>query len=401
MVDVTSSEHMDRRRIERPAANIAKPGQSELAAVVFATDEVSAAYQGLSADAIHAPAQSVGWIQAWSKEVNKDIVLVTAQHRGTTVFALPLEIVQSGPLRIARFAGGSHANGNFCPASPSFLNTADAADIRSLIEALHRSRPDIDLVSLDRQLETHGGFDNPMLLLGKSPCPNIALAVDLEGGFDVLLARASGKRKRKKNRSQIRKFEQAGGYQIVEAASVDEIDRLLTAYFDMKACQFKQMGVTDVFAQKEIQAFFRALCRNSLESSNSRFVVNGLEVGGKLRAVTGSSIEKHRIVCDFAAFADDDLAQASPGEFLFFHNINSACEAGFKLFDFSVGDERYKRLWCPTETQQYETLIPLTAKGHVLAAGLRLRNRLERAIKSSVRVRTLARKMRARFGRAT
>lgn len=398
MVDTTSFEHTGQLQMDRPVTRMAEFEPSNFAAVVFDADELSAVYGDLCAEAVHAPPQSVGWVRAWSSEVNGDIVAVTAQQHGKTVFALPLEVVDSGPLRIARFAGGSHANGNFAPALPSFLQGVNALTIRALMDALHRARPDIDLVSLDRQLELHAGYRNPMLLLGGSQSPNIALAIDLEGGFDTLLARASGKRKRKKNRSQIRKFEAAGGYRIIEASTSKESDRLLTAYFDMKAQQFAQMGVTDVFAAESVRAFFRALSSESIGRDESRFLLQGLEVGGQLRAVTGSSIEKDRIVCDFAAFADDELAQTSPGEFLFFHNIKSACDAGYKLFDFSVGEERYKRLWCPKETQQFDTLIPLTARGWALAGGLRLRNRIKRAAKQSAVIRSLIKFLRARLG---
>ncbi len=398
MVDVASFEQANGGRIHEPPARTTDTKPSPLASIVFNADELMTACEGLRAGAIYAPPQGVDWIRAWSSEVNGDLVIVTLQERGATVFALPLEVVDSGPIRIARYAGGSHANGNFGAGLPSFLESAEASDMRALMDALHRARPDIDLVCMDRQLESHRGYKNPVLLLGRSPSPDIALAVDLDGGFDTILARASGKRKRKKNRSQIRKFEAAGGYRIIEASSPEETNRLLTAYFDMKARQFRQMGVSDAFAQKGVQAFFRTLSSESVTKTGPAFVLDGLEVGGILRAVTGSSMEQNRIVCDFAAFSDDDLAQTSPGEFLFFHNIKSACDAGYELFDFSVGDERYKRLWCPVETQQFDTLVPLTLKGQVFAAGRRLRNKVRLAAKRSAGVRSLVKGLRAKLG---
>lgn len=397
MVDMTYVEYSGRSQIDAPVTRMSEFNSSNLTAVVFNAEKVTLAYEGLCAEAIHAPPQNVAWVRAWASEVNDDIAVVTAQLHGKTVFALPLEVVDSGPMRIARFTGGSHANGNFPPALPDFLKSANAATLRLLMDALRRARPDIDLVCLNRQLERQGGYQNPMLLLGRSPSPNVALAVDLEDGFDALLARASGKRKRKKNRSQIRKFEAAGGYRIIEASTKDEANRLLTAYFDMKAQQFRQMGVRDVFASKEVQAFFRHLSSEFADGQQRQFLLQGLEVGGKLRAVTGSSIGRDRIVCDFAAFADDELAQSSPGEFLFFHNISSACDAGYSLFDFSVGDERYKRLWHPVESQQFDTLVPLTAKGWLLAGGLRLGNRIKRAAKQSAGARSLIKSLRARL----
>ena len=77
-------------------------------------------------------------------------------------------------------------------------------------------------------------------------------------------------------------------------------------------------------------AFFRALFAEALADVQPPFVLHGLEVDGKLRAVTGSSRSGKRLICEFGAIAEDDLAHASPGDFLFFDNIEEACEQGFR-----------------------------------------------------------------------
>ncbi|RWE64197.1 MAG: GNAT family N-acetyltransferase, partial [Mesorhizobium sp.] len=87
------------------------------------------------------------------------------------------------------------------------LSTIDGTAIRSMFKAIGRTRPDIDLISLERLLPDLDGVASPLAALPSFPSPNLALAVDLDGGFDALLSRASGKRKRKKHRSQTRKFE--------------------------------------------------------------------------------------------------------------------------------------------------------------------------------------------------
>ena len=112
-------------------------------------------------------------------------------------------------------------------------------------------------------------------------------------------------------------------------------------------------------------------------------MLHGLEVAGKLRAVTGSSRSGKRLICEFGAIAEDNLAHTSPGDFLFFDNIQEACETGFGLYDFSVGDEPYKRLWCDIETQHFEVLLPLTLKGRALAIAMRQGARAKAFVKNS------------------
>ena len=123
-------------------------------------------------------------------------------------------------------------------------------------------------------------------------------------------------------------------------------------------------------------------------------MLHGLEVGGKLRAVTGSSVCGNRLVCEFGAIVEDELAHASPGDFLFFENIREAADRGFALYDFSVGDEPYKRLWCDTEITQYDVLVPLTLKGRAFAGTLRAVTATKTVVKNNPALWSIVKRLR-------
>jgi CelD/BcsL family acetyltransferase involved in cellulose biosynthesis len=108
-----------------------------------------------------------------------------------------------------------------------------------------------------------------------------------------------------------------------------------------------------------------------------------LEVGGELRAITGSSRSGNRLICDFAAIANDELTGSSPGDYLFFENISAACRDGLAVYDFGVGDEPYKRSWCNIETPHLDVWMPLTSRGKLLAATLSAKARLKAQVKHS------------------
>ncbi|WP_295812784.1 GNAT family N-acetyltransferase, partial [uncultured Nitratireductor sp.] len=118
---------------------------------------------------------------------------------------------------------------------------------------------------------------------------------------------------------------------------------------------------------------------------------------GKLRAVTGSSRTAERLICEFSSIADDELTDASPGRFLFYENIEEACEKGFAIYDFSVGDEYYKRLWCDLETAQFDTFVPLTMKGRALALASAGSARAKRVVNNNSRLWAFAKAVRRRF----
>ncbi len=368
MVDATAANDAV-RPIERKAGRReATPFELR---VERATPHSLTVYDATARDGLHAPAQGAAWVGAWLDAVRPDALFATILSGGQPVFALALEVSREGPFKVARLPGGTHANGNFPPSDPAWLAGAPEASIVALIGAIRRARPDIDVLALERLMPALAGARNPLLALPSSPSPNPSLAVDLAGGFEALMARSSGKRKRKKHRSQTRKFEAAGGFRRIEACSPQEVDRVLDAFFAMKAVRFEQAGIANVFGDAKVQAFFRRLFTDALPLSPKPFVLHALEVGGTLRAITGSSRLPDRLVCEFGAIVEDELSHASPGDFLFFDNIMEASAQNLAVYDFSVGDELYKRLWCDIETRHADVLVPLSRQGRLLVAGLR------------------------------
>ncbi len=362
-----------------------------------ASAEAVAACEALVPRAVAAPAQGLAWIRAWRETVRPDSIAVLIVDDGRPVFLLALEIVGKGPCKVARFIGETHANGNFVMADRTWLaGGAASAAMPGLIAAIAAARPDIDVVALERLLPDYEGIANPLLALPHAKSPNLSLAVDLDGGFQRVVSGPSGKRKRKKHRTQARKYEAAGGYRRIEANTGEEVDRALDAFFAMKASRFRQAGIVNVFGEADVQAFFRRLFRDALPLSPKPFVLHGLEVGGKLRAVTGSSRSGNRIICEFGSIADDEMVHASPGEYLFFDNIEEACAEGLAVYDFSVGDEPYKRLWCDIETQHLDVLLPLTLKGRLVAGSMRLFSALKSSIKNNPTIWRITKALRRR-----
>lgn len=371
----------------------ANAGDILTAVAIPATREAIKAY-GKSAG-VSAPAQSPGWVSTWIETNHVDGVIATLNAKGRPVLSVALEVSHEGPFRIARFLSGKHANGNFPAADRNWLATASTAEIESLIGSISRARPDIDVVAFDRLITDLDGLPNPLLKLTSTPSPNVALGVDLVGGFEAVLTRTSGKKKRKRHRSQERKYDVVGGARRIVATTEADVNAMLDAFFAMKEQRFGAMGITDVFADAGVRTFFRKLFVDALQKDPSPFILHGLDVGGKYRAVTGSSRAGNRMVCEFGAIADDELGYVSPGEYLFFDNISEACDQGFDIYDFSVGDEPYKRQWCDIEIQHADVLVPMTAKGRLYALGLKSTARLKSAVKNNTTLWAVVKRLRS------
>ncbi|WP_292894895.1 MULTISPECIES: GNAT family N-acetyltransferase [unclassified Nitratireductor] len=388
------------RQPERVPPAGMKGGNGLSVEVCDASAAVLRRYREDCAEACFMPAQSPDWVSAWTRHTPHPSIIVRLCDGQGHLLSLALEVVQKGRFRIARFIGDRHANGNFPALHVRLCDGFPKTHLTALRDGIRQARPEIDVLVLERQLRECAGQDNPLLGWPHSDSPNVSLAVNLDGGFDAVLARSSGKRKRKQHRSQARKLEAAGKVERRLARSRAEAEVMLNAFFDMKAHRFAQMGIQNVFAPDAVKNAFRTLFGDAAETQDPRFVLHGLEVAGKLRAVTGSSRTGDRLVCEFSSIADDELTDASPGRFLFYENIQEACSEGLKIYDFSVGDEYYKRLWCDLETIQFDTFVPLTGKGRVLASGLSAAARAKHLINNNPRLWRLAKALRRQLGSA-
>lgn len=355
--------------------------------------DVHAAWAEFGSDFTSGASQTARWITLWQSFVNRDCLIAALYTANRPVFILPLEIERTGPLRIAIYVGGPHANCNFPAVSAGQSITTD--ELRLLFNALHDARPDIDLVSLTRQMSELDGVANPLMQLPSRVNANVSLGITLEGNFETVLARSNSKRKKKKHRHNMRKFEDAGGFDILTATTPDETTAMLDNYFECKATRLAKAGIRNTYDPAGVKDFFKKLFAEEVATPSPRFQLKALRVAGQYRAVLGKSYAARQTFIDFVGITEDELVSASPGEFLFFEDIAASSETDLEIYSFGIGDEPYKRSWSDIELPTYDTDISLTAKGRVFQAWLRVRRKLVRMIKKNDAVWARVKKLRS------
>ena len=329
---------------------------------------------------------TTGWNDAFH-DAGATIIVLVIMRSGRPVFVLPLEIACHSGMVVARHTGGSHANANF----PAILaetgqSLAGFDVIAEITKALKQSPWAVDAVLLERQLDELDGIRNPLVTPASAISPNVALSFSTDMAFDQVMERVNGRRKSKKNRAQARKFETAGGYELKRLTDPQEARAAFDAFLEMKAAQFKDYGISDPFARPGVTEAMRAIFSACNSDQRHGCVLDVLEVGGEVRAISGSSLDKGVLTVHFAGFRNDELASTSPGDFLTYWMISQCCAGDTKIFDLGVGDEPYKRSWCDTETWHRDTEIALSAKGKAILIALAAKRSLVRRIKANDRL---------------
>jgi CelD/BcsL family acetyltransferase involved in cellulose biosynthesis len=126
--------------------------------------------------------------------------------------------------------------------------------------------------------------------------------------------------------------------------------------------------------------------------------VSRLDVGATAAAVNLGLTYRDCYYHMLASYDDGEVSRFGPGAAHLHDLLHYAIDRGFRIFDFTIGDERYKRDWCYTELKLYDYIAPATWRGAFVAMPMLAAQRLKRRIKQTPVVWNLFSAGRALFG---
>ena len=340
----------------------------------------------------------------WAQTQESALLTLRGRREGRTIFLLPLEIVQEGGIRKARFPGDRFNNINTGLFEPVFAEQA-GQEIAAAIAREARKLLDgrADILALQNIPLIWRGRTSPLSYLASVENQNPAFQLPLLDSFEATLRQVNAKRRRKKFRIQSRRTEEMGGYSHVIARSPQEKCELLQTFFRQKATRFASQGIPDVFRQQSVKDFFYDLANFPETGTDTLLELHAIRLHGAnegiIAAVAGLSRKQDHVICQFGSI-DESVSEVSPGELLFWLMIERACREKAAIFDFGVGDQLYKRSWCPLSTVQHDIFLPVTLKGRAAASAYVAIARTKSLIKSSPSLYALIQRFRAGRPRA-
>ena len=344
-----------------------------------------------SEDALSTPYQTYDFLESWQRHVGRiggvtPLIVTAYDPAGRPVLLWPLGYFDRGPLRTLQFLGGKHANINFGLWHREHAASIAASDIRFVIGRIAAGGHGIDLVALHRQPAYWDGIANPLLLLphqsSPSDCCHRNLGPSADGMAGVQVSRSMRKQLRGKNR----KLAELPGYRYFQVTTPGEVDRLLAWFFAVKAMHLAERGLANVFAEPGIEDFVRDLCHSGLAAGRPLAELHAIEGGGELLAVFAGTGDGRRFSSMFNSYTPGPLSRYSPGLVLLTHMVARLGERGFTCLDLGAGDAGYKRGFCREVEPLFDSFWPLTARGHLAAAGARPATALKRTIKHTPRL---------------
>jgi CelD/BcsL family acetyltransferase involved in cellulose biosynthesis len=99
-----------------------------------------------------------------------------------------------------------------------------------------------------------------------------------------------------------------------------------------------------------------------------------------------------------ASYDDGEVSRFGPGAAHLRELLKFAIERGLRRFDFTIGDEPYKRDWCDAEQKLYDHVSAATWRGRPSTLLSIAKRRVKREIKHNASLWAAVVRVRATFG---
>ncbi len=348
------------------------------------------------------PYQKYDFLKLWQRHVGSaagmtPLVVVGFNGAGAPLFVWPFGCRRVAGLRVAGFLGGKHANFNMGVWRRDLAETIKAEDLRAVLQELAGHA---DLLRLESQPLTWNGRTNPFALLPHLRSANYGFSGALIPDYEALLRAHTNSATRKKMRKKERALAGYGAVQFTQAQSEADARRLLDVFFKQKSARMRALGIPDAFAPASVRRFIEAAASERLPEGAPLIELYALSVGDIVVATFGGTVGGGRFCGMFNSIIKDRYAAESPGEQLLARLVQHCCERGLATFDLGIGQSHYKTLFCPDAEPLFDSHLPLSPAGRLLATGYVFAARCKRMVKETSllwRLVRLTRRLRARL----
>jgi CelD/BcsL family acetyltransferase involved in cellulose biosynthesis len=350
------------------------------------------------------PFQTFDWLFAWQRRIGAQTgvtpAIVVVRRGDKMLLLLPLGVAQRGFARCLTFLGDVLCDYNAPLLAPEFAALAPEeflalwGDIRRLLQATPGTRH--DLIVFDKMPAKIGGQKNPMLALNVQRNPSGAYETPLPADWEPFYASKRSSSTRRRDRTKLKRLGELGPVKFVNPDTSAELALTFDLLVQQKSKAFARMGVPNLFAPPGHAAFYRELATSP--RYRSLVHLSRLDVGTTWAALNLGLTFRDCYFHILASYDDGETSRFGPGAAHLRELLRYAIGRGCKRFDFTIGDEPYKRDWCDTEQQLFDYSAATSLRGLPAAAMTIGWGRAKRAIKQTAPLWNAVQRLRAAAG---
>jgi CelD/BcsL family acetyltransferase involved in cellulose biosynthesis len=380
-----------RRAEEAPALPVPRRAAGRIHVSIHSDlAEVETDWRAFEAIAARTAFQTYDWMAKWQRHIGQKrgvvpTVVVGRDNDLRTLFIFPFAI-ETGPLlRRLTWLASDQCDYNVHLIEPEFLRrlTPPAfvrlwAHITACLQADPRFA--FDLIDLQKMPQSFEGRSNPFLALPVRPNPSGAHAATLTGNWETFYTAKRSAKRRRVERADQRHLGERGSVILLEPDEAAGRAHVIDTLIAQKRRALAAIGADDIFASRAVRAFYRDVVTDPAMAPYVH--VCGLDVGGRTGATTFALTHGNGYYLVLSSY-DEGLSTLGPGRVLLHRLIRAAIERGFSHFDFTIGDEAYKREWCDVSTRLYDFSAAVTTRAMPAAAAMTVARSVKRFVKQT------------------
>ena len=320
--------------------------------------------------------QAFDWLATWQRNVGtrdnvQPAIVVGRFADGETAIILPLAVAPGRALRRLCWLGEGlcdyHAPllaRGFAQHVPRdrFLDLWAELGERFARDPRYRH----DWIELEKMPRTVGTEPNPFTYLRVIANASGAYSMALGESWEKFYHDKRSSATRRRDRAKRRHMSEFGDVRFVTAADVEDARLTLESLMEKKSRALRRRGIPDMFAAPGHREFYLELAGNA--RTRDLVHISRVEIGAAWAAINFGAVFGDCYYHVLACYDEEnESARFGPGVLHLRELIAYAIGRRLKRFDFTIGDEPYKREWSDTELKLYDYVAGVNARGALAA----------------------------------
>jgi CelD/BcsL family acetyltransferase involved in cellulose biosynthesis len=311
--------------------------------------------------------QCYSWLSHWYDTVGNpihnilpQIVIVKNGEEVMAIFPLGLRVVYG--IKMLEWLGGIHAD-YMAPIVGSDWDIAEE-EFKVLWSNIRTKISPHDAVNFERQPNKIESIINPILKLHNAQSSDISSNISLNGNWHDYYKNQINKKIRADSRRNMRRLSEIGEvcFNIGDSEAIEKL--IISKMVIQKRQRYTDTGARDLLSVREHREFYEKL--PSISKTNGFDLhCSSLTVGDTIIACHVGIIHRDRFLYLMPSHDANGWLRYSPGRLLLEYLIEWSFSTNLKYFDFTIGGENYKKIWCNDDEFIYQSLSSNNLKGTV------------------------------------
>jgi CelD/BcsL family acetyltransferase involved in cellulose biosynthesis len=350
--------------------------------------------------------QSFEWLATWQRHIGArdgtvPVIVVGRFADSRTAFILPLAIETRRPVRRLCWLGEELCDYNAPLLARDFSQRVSSERFLALWrEVLTRLQSDRELrydwIEFEKMPQTVGVQSNPFVNLGVAPNANNAHITQLGNDWETFYRARRSSATRRRDRTKRKHLSEFGEIRFETVAEPADLRQTLDTLWEQKRRIFARKGIPDIFARPGYREFFADFAANP--DSRHLAHVSRIRIGPDCAAANFALIFGDCYYHVLSSYCDNELTRYGPGTLHLRELLAYAIGRGLRLFDFTIGDERYKMEWSDLRLKLFDYSTGATWRGRAVNLLSIARRRSKRFIKQSPQLWHLVSHLRSALG---